>query len=186
MNRSKHEQVAWLVFKWWRKLHSDAVDRGTRARLRRVRDVRDILSEPVARELFMQVCELMDGQRGLERWARKKLELLVPLLAQIGKTDPNCTFAEVLGRTRAEENKPCVSETRFNVLLRSSGDPKRFMDCLCRLVRQLSGVSFCVKRLILDVLFWDNNQTPDEWSYSYWGVRTGIVDAQSNSEEEVE
>ncbi|MBK5913910.1 type I-E CRISPR-associated protein Cse2/CasB [Rhodocyclus purpureus] len=144
---------------WWHGLE-DA--RGDRALLRRAGSLTDVaLSAPYQRLYRQLVAAGWDSQSSDER--NDRLAAVVGLLAHV-KEDSQQALPEAMSARPRVEDKPPVSELRFQRLLESPDIESLFSSL--RRVLPLMNNRVDVKALANDVLYWGDS-IKKRWAYDY-------------------
>lgn len=144
---------------WWRGLDDD---RAGRAILRRAESLTAVaLSAPYQR-LYRQLCHAGWNENAPD-YLKDRLAAVTGLLVHI-KEDSALTPPKAMSVRKAGDDKPQVSELRFQRLLESSDLESLFIGL--RRVLPLMNHSVDVKALAKDILFWDDKVKKD-WAYDY-------------------
>lgn len=145
------------IMSWWLSLQDD---RATRAQLRRC-------------STLMGALDIQQTHKLLKRIENRKLHnatiTLTIILAHVDKDNNGAPpFAKVLGK--GDEQK-LLSNLRFGSLLQAlvkrEDDWGAVIRNLRRAIKIAKGQNFNVRRLVGDILFFDE-QTQRDWTYDYW------------------
>lgn len=144
---------------WWRSLEDD---RAGRAVLRRAESITAVaLSAPYQR-LYRQL-----GHAGWDEnapdYLKDRLAAAVGLLVHV-KDDSQLAPAKAMSVRKVGDDKPPVSELRFQRLLESSDIETLFTGL--RRVLPLMNHSVDVQALAKDILYWGDN-VKKRWAYDY-------------------
>jgi CRISPR type I-E-associated protein CasB/Cse2 len=174
------------VLQWWRSLQSDSgASRASAARLRRCANIFHALLLPETHDLIKAVRR--SGDARLANDVDRRLAVLAMALAHVDKSSTT-PFAEVLGKTAGDGDRPRLSPARFGALMRAAHarDWDDFARALRRAFAILGDSRFDVPRFVGDVLHMGDHAL-QRWTYQYWQTTApSEPDEQSQSPNDTE
>jgi CRISPR system Cascade subunit CasB len=153
----KNTDAVDVVMGWWLGLQED---RAARAQLRRCATLMDAL-------------DILQTHQLLKRIENRNLHdpaiTLAIILAHVDKNkDGGPSFANALGKDNGQK---LLSNLRFGSLLQAlvkrEEDWSAVIRNLRRAIKIAKGQNFNVRRLVGDILFF-NEQSQRDWTYDYW------------------